>query len=260
MFFVMLSEKRRIQIKDIIKNKERVSTEKLQEMFKVSRMTIWRDLSILEEKGEIIRVYGGAIINDRGDPHEKEFKIRTNWSSKEKEIIAQYAVENYINDNNIICLDGGTTVIRMIPYITQNGITLITNGLNTLFLASKYSSKIKVISSGGVLRHPSFNFVGPDAQKSVEDYHIDTAFISGTGFTIEQGIMDPHPLEMEIKKKMCKKANKIIALIDSSKFNKTSLSTFLPVDQIDVLITDDKAPKDMIKKIRSKNVKVDVIL
>ncbi|MHA1488118.1 MAG: hypothetical protein ACTSRI_00270 [Promethearchaeota archaeon] len=144
----------------------------------------------------------GAIINDRGDPNKKEFKIRTNWSSKEKEIIAQYAVKNYINDNNMIYLD---------------------------------------------------------AQKSVEGYHIVTAFILGTSFTIGQGIMDPHPLEMEIKKKMCKKANKIIVLIDSSKFNKTSLSTFLSVDQIDVLITDDKSPKDMIKKIRSKNVNVDII-
>lgn len=255
----MIAEKRREKIIELVNQQGSASIEELLELFDVSRMTIWRDLKELEIKGQIIRAHGGALKIDQGNDKEEEFDRRRKENLNEKRLIAKYAAKNYVKDSDIIFLDGGSTVLEMIPHLKQENLTLLSNGLNTLFLASKFLSHMNVIGCGGILRKTSFTFVGHEAEQFFNHYKVDTAFISGTGVTLEDGIMDPHPIEMEIKKIMCKNAKTVIALIDSSKFDKRSLSTCLEIDEIDYLITDEKAPKKIIEAIKSKNVDVTVL-
>ncbi|MHA1726693.1 MAG: DeoR/GlpR family DNA-binding transcription regulator [Promethearchaeota archaeon] len=255
----MIGTERRIKISELVKGKGSISIEELMNRFNVSRMTIWRDLKILEKEGLLKKVYGGAIRPDRMGPEEKIFEIKRKKNLEEKRSIAEHATNNYVKEEYILFLDGGTTTLELIPYLTKKNITILTNGLNTLLVASKYLPDLNVIGTGGVLRKPSLTFVGPETERFLEQYRADIAFISGTGLTIEDGLTDPHPLEMEAKKVMCKNAKKIIVLLDSSKFYKRSLSTLIGIDEIDVLITDNKAPPEFIEELQKRNVKVDVV-
>ena len=255
----MIAEKRKSKIIELVNQHGSVSIEELLELFDVSRMTIWRDLKDLEIKGQIVRAHGGALKVSESNDKETEFELRRKVNLKEKQLIAKYVANNYVNNSDIIFLDGGSTVLEMIPHLKQNNLTLLCNGLYTLLLASKFLPHLNVIGCGGVLRKTSFTFVGHEAEEFFSRYNVDTAFISGTGITLEDGIMDPHPLEMEVKKIMCKNAKKIVALIDSSKFDKRSLSTCVMIDEVDYLITDKKAPKKYVDAIRSKNVDVIVL-
>ena len=256
---IMIAEKRRAQIIELVNLHGSVSIEELLELFKVSRMTIWRDLKELEIKGVIMRVHGGALKVDELDEKEEEFSLRRKEHLNEKRKIARFAAKNFVNDSDIIFLDGGSTVLEMIPHLKQSNLTILSNGLNTLLYASKFLPHLNVIGCGGILRKPSFTFVGHEAEEFFGRYKVNTAFISGTGVTIEDGIMDPHPLEMEVKKIMCKNAKTVVALIDSSKFEKRSLSTCVKIDEIDSLITDKKASKKIIDAVKSKNVDVTVL-
>jgi len=255
----MIAEKRRSKIIELVKQQGSASIEELLELFDVSRMTIWRDLKELEIKGQIIRAHGGALKVGALNDKEEEFDLRRKDHFKQKQLIAKFAAKNYVKNTDIIFLDGGSTVLEMIPHLKQDNLTLLSNGLYTLLLGSKFLPHLNVIGSGGVLRKTSFTFIGHEAEEFFRGYNVDTAFISGTGITLEDGIMDPHPLEMEIKKIMCKNAKVIVALIDSSKFDKRSLSTCVAIDEIDYLITDEKAPKNIIEAIKSKNVDVTVL-
>ena len=196
---IMIAEKRRAQIIELVNLHGSVSIEELLELFKVSRMTIWRDLKELEIKGVIMRVHGGALKVDELDEKEEEFSLRRKEHLNEKRKIARFAAKNFVNDSDIIFLDGGSTVLEMIPHLKQSNLTILSNGLNTLLYASKFLPHLNVIGCGGILRKPSFTFVGHEAEEFFGRYKVNTAFISGTGVTIEDGIMDPHPLEMEVK-------------------------------------------------------------
>ncbi|TXT64476.1 MAG: putative transcriptional regulator [Promethearchaeota archaeon] len=255
----MLSKERRMKIHELIVTKGSITTEELENLFNVSRMTIWRDLKILEEQGIISRVHGGAMKIQKGDPNEREFLRRRETASEEKRAISQYAAQNFIEPSDVIFLDGGTTVIEMIPHLTDQNLTLLTNGLNTLVLASQYMPELNVIGCGGLLRIPSYNFVGPGAEESFRQYKVNTAFISGTGFTLENGVMDPHPLEMQIKRIACNNANKIVVLMDSKKYNKNSLSTCVTIEEIDVLITASNAPSEFINSVKKRGVDVRIV-
>lgn len=255
----MLAEKRRSKIFEIVNNQSSVTIEELLETFEVSRMTLWRDLQYLEKKGLIRRVHGGAMKIDKLNEKEEEFQKRRQNNYKQKHEIAKFAANYYINDSDIIFLDGGSTVIEIIPYLKKKGITLLTNGLYTLFSASKFISHINVIGTGGVLRKSSYTFVGAKAEEFFKDYKVNTAFISGTGFTIEDGVMDPDPLEMQVKKIMCNNAEKIVVLMDSSKFKKRSLLGLITIDQIDVLITDNRVSQDFLEVLKSKKLDVKIV-
>lgn len=255
----MIARERRYKISEMVKERGSVSIEELLSQFKVSKMTIWRDLKILEEKGHLTKVHGGAIRPDRMGPEENVFEIKRKKYSVEKRLIAEFAANKFVKEDNIVFLDGGTTVLELIAFLTRKNITILTNGLNTLITASKYLPDLNIIACGGILRKPSLTFVGPEAERFLELYKADIAFISGTGLTIEEGLTDPHPLEMEAKKIMCKNSKNIIVLLDSSKFNKLSLSTLIGINQISTLITDDKAPSEFIEKLEKKGVKVEIV-
>jgi len=62
-----------------------------------------------------------------------------------------------------------------------------------------------------------------------------------------------------MKKIAFNNAKKTICLIDSSKFNKRSLSTLLEITQIDILITDDQAPTDFIKLLEQQDVIINIV-
>ena len=58
---MVVPEKRRLEIKEIIKKDESVSVADLSKSFKVSELTIRRDLKKLEDTGFLEKVHGGAI-------------------------------------------------------------------------------------------------------------------------------------------------------------------------------------------------------
>ncbi|MBD3197425.1 MAG: DeoR family transcriptional regulator [Candidatus Lokiarchaeota archaeon] len=256
----MLARERRNRIANLVKSQGSVTIEELTNMFDVSRITIWKDLKLLEEKGFLARVHGGAMRLDKLNPEEKDFTIRRESSSLEKQLIAKYAAENYVKDNEFIFLDGGTTVLEMIPHLINfSNLTILTNGLFTLNTASSYIPDLNVICFGGILRKPSFTFVGPDTEDFITKYNVDTAFVSAFGITLDKGLTDPNSLDMKIKRIMCENARKVIVLIDSEKFGNHSLTTFYEIEEIENFITDSNAPSDFIEILREKDININIV-
>lgn len=246
----MFASERQTQILSIINSKGSIKTKDLEKKFNVSKMSILRDLRTLEEKGLIERVHGGAIKKEVEGPQEPSFKEKSSKAWQEKEAIAKYAAENYVKDEDIVSLGAGTTILRMMPHLKQKNLTILTNGLQNMVYGSKNLQGINIIGSGGSIRQPALIFVGPIAENFFSQYKVNTTFLSGTGLTIEEGIMDPHPLDVQVKRAMCKGAKRKIFLIDSSKINNRSLASTIKLNEIDILITDKKTPANIITQLK----------
>ena len=89
-------------------------------------------------------------------------------------------------------------------------------------------------------------------------FHVDVAFVSANGFSAKEGLTDFNIYEVELKRRMLENCNHIIAMIDSSKFDRVSSSSFLAAADIDVLLTDDKLPAEMVERCRKHGVNVRV--
>lgn len=63
-------EKRLLQIVDILKKENKISTSRLAELLHVSEMTVRRDLDLLQKDHIVERKYGGAILERSLDAYE----------------------------------------------------------------------------------------------------------------------------------------------------------------------------------------------
>lgn len=249
-----LVEQRRQEILNLIYSDNTVSSEALTKHFQVSQMTIWRDLKVLEERGMIRRVHGGAMLLNQTD--EPIFTRKQTVNRHAKDRIASYAARHFITDNQIIIMEAGTTIMAMCKHLNYHNLTVITNGLGTLTELSPYVPNIQVLCCGGMLRDVGLTFVGPQAEQFFKTVRANTLFLSATGLTISNGLCDPNLLEIQIKQAMAQSVDRIVLLMDSSKFGTHSLQSVMPIAQVDALITETSPPDDYASWLSREGVNV----
>ena len=220
----------------------------------VSEATVRRDLQSLEEQHLVRRVHGGAEPIRRGAAGELLFNEKTSLHAAEKELIAQKALD-YIQDNDAIFLDGGSTVLALARKLQQRkNLTVVTNSI--MAASELMETSHRLILLGGEFRARSRTLVGPLTSRILESLAIHTAFLGTMGFTEESGISTSDPNEAYTKELVMKRAARVILLADSSKLGAPSLASSGGVSDIDLIITDDKVSTDLIGRLAKKHIEV----
>lgn len=254
------AELRRDQIVNLIEERTSVTAEELCKAFGVSLMTIWRDLAALEEDGRVRRVRGGAARVERRTDAEPLYDSKRVLNLALKERIARYAAEHFVRNGDILFMEAGTTVAAMVKYLAAyQHLTVIGNGLGTMNELARLTPALNVYCCGGMLRPVAYTFVGPQAEEYFRHLHATSCFLSATGITPGEGITDVNPLEIQVKRAMAASAGRVIFLMDSTKFGIRSLQRVVPLEEVDVLITDDAAPTADVQALREMGVDVHVV-
>ncbi|MBN9393387.1 MAG: DeoR/GlpR transcriptional regulator [Chloroflexi bacterium] len=252
----MLPEERRQKILENLEDAKVVSIQDLSDKLNVSEMTIRRDLGILEEEQLLKRTRGGALIT-QSFSKEPQFEIKLSKQGSVKETLAHYAATKLVNNDEVIILEGGTTVSNMAKFLTPyRNLTIITNGLHTLNALQDLLPYNTLICPGGILREKAQTFVGPITERYFQEFHAMKLFLSATGYTRESGFTDPNMLETQLKHKMIQSAAQKIVLFDSSKFGIRSLSPAFSLSDINILITDEGIPQEFLTEFEANSIKV----
>lgn len=255
----MLPAQRRERILREIQAQGATSIAELSRRYGVSEMTIRRDLQALEDAGQVKRTHGGALRQSEA-AIEPRYAAKQELRAAQKAAIAQYAASELVEDGDIVILEGGTTVTAMARYLAdKRGLTIVTNGLYTANELRRLMPEATVICCGGVLRDGSFTFVGPAAERFFREMHARTMFLSATGLTLAAGCTDPSMSETQVKTAMIAAAGRLVVLLDSSKLGVTSLVTVAAVEAIDLLVTDEAAPDEVVQSLRARGVEVRTI-
>ncbi len=249
--------KRHQDILERLQEEKYVEVSDLCKSLNVSAVTIRKDLKILEEKGLLFRTHGGAsldnpYINDR--PVNEKEKI----SVSEKNEIAE-AAALLILENDSIMIASGTTVQALARCIRPKGkLTVITSSLNVTLELIKFK-EVEVLQLGGYVRHSSSSVVGNYAAYILDNISCSKLFLSVDGIDLEYGLSTTHLEEAQLNKRMLTAAQKIILLVDSSKFGKKSFAKICDLEQIDEIITDKGISLSLIEKLEEKGITVTVI-
>jgi DeoR family transcriptional regulator of aga operon len=255
----MLAEERRRAILQLVKKQGSAAVEDLVKQFNVSAVTLRADLGHLAKAGALVRSYGGATAHDEnGDDYPLTVKNTRNQAEKTR--IAAAAV-GLIKSRQTVILDSGSTsaaLARAIRHANFDALTVITHALNIAqeFLAS---SKISVIMIGGIMRHVSGSFVGPQAEQLLRALHADHLFLGIDGLDSDLNLSTPDLLEAQLNKLMMQISNETTVIADSSKLGRRSLSVIGKLTAARRLITDAHASEEMIEKIRNGGIEVIVV-
>jgi DeoR family transcriptional regulator of aga operon len=253
----MLIDERRHHILELIQEQGRVLVGELSKELRVSQITIRKDLDHLEAKGLVQRSHGGALRIQSSalvDPALQEKQQRNFY---EKQRISAAAVK-MVKEGQCIILDSGTTTTAIAAGLKQfKQLTIITNAIN--IAADLAGTDLEVILVGGSLRKNSLSLVGPLAEDNLEEMHADILFLGVDGFDLEVGVTTPNFLESRVNRAMVKAAKLVIAVCDSSKLNRRSLSRIVPLSAIHHLITDRKLPNEAAEALRGQNISVTLV-
>jgi len=250
----MTSKQRLDIIKEMIVNEKKVTVSKLSEKFDVTEETIRRDLDKLEAKDIAVRTYGGAVLNNEKLNEDIPFYRRASINLESKQNIALKALD-FIKKDTTLLTDSSSTVMEVLKLIkNRTDITIITNSVEALHELNQ--SDLNILSTGGIFRKNSLSLLGLVAKNTIKNYHVDIALISCKGIDKSNGIMDSNDEEVEIKKQMIKQANKVILLVDHTKFDKISLVKLFDFNNIGYIITDEEPRIEWMDFLQSYNIKV----
>lgn len=234
-----------------------VKSVDLEKEFNVTAMTIWRDIKLLEEQGQLRRVRGGAMRLDRQG--ESAFIEKADRARVAKERITTRVAQAHLQPGDILILDGGTTVAALADRELPPNLTILTNSLPIADRMMQHASRPTVYLSGGLLRPESGTLVGREALTFFSRRHASKLLMSATGFDADAGVTDPNPQEIEVKQAMAASAQEIILLADSSKFGVVSLMQSLPLRRLDKLITDADSRHPIFGMMEQHSVLVDLV-
>ena len=135
----------------------------------------------------------------------------------------------------------------------NKNITAFTNSLRTAIVLAERN--FKVFLPGGQLRRDELSLSGSMTELNMESFNIDKAFIGAAGID-KDGITDFIESEAYLRKKIIKNARKVIVVADHTKFSVRAMCNICTSAEIDVLITDEKAPKKILRELENQGVKI----
>lgn len=201
----------------------------------VSNESVRKDLALLEKRGLLRRVHGGAIL-----PHElrsePEINARTSFAA-EKQAIAVAALD-FVPVNGSILLDAGSTTARLAALLpADSALFVCTNSLPIASALTEFPA-VTVQSLGGTVRRQSRAGVGPLTVHALDAINVDVAFLGANAVSVGRGLSTPDEQEGMTKKAMFGAARRRILLADHSKFGRESLHRYADLADVDLLITD----------------------
>ncbi|HET8638569.1 MAG TPA: transcriptional repressor AgaR [Acidobacteriaceae bacterium] len=253
----MMAEERRQKILSLLQTEGRVLVSNLSKVFNVSQITIRKDLDSLHSRGLVQRSHGGALPPTSSALFDPSLQEKQQLHAEEKQRIAEAAVK-MVQEGSCVMLDSGTTTAAIAQALKKfSALTVITNSIN--IAAELASTNLEVILTGGTLRKNSFSLVGPVAEDVLAEMHADVLFLGVDGFDPEIGLTTPNLLESRVNRAMISSATKIVAVCDSTKFYRRSLSRIVPVSALHHVITDHGVPQATVDALKKQNIGVTLV-
>ena len=236
----MIPEERRDRILSLLREEGVCSIKSLVSEFGVSRITIQRDLTMLEENGLLAKVHGGARVSKlESGVFETRFSIRYKQNYRKKLEIARKALA-YARPQGCLFIDSSTTAhVFGMEVFRQNihDIVIVTNAPSLLAEAAAYPDT-KIISTGGELLHSFSMYAGEWVLEFLDSINIDSAFISAAGVSEDLKITTGHRELSSILVKVIQKSAEVNLLMDSTKLFRQGMITVAGLGDCTRIITD----------------------
>jgi len=230
-----------------------ISVSDLAAELQLSEVTIRSDLKELEEKGWLQRTRGGAA-----PAFHRDILERQRLHIEEKQAIARAAAE-LVEDGDVIMIEAGTTTALIARYLMgKRDVHIVTNS-TLVFSYARMNPALQITMTGGEFRRPTESLVGPIALETINRLNVRLAFVGTDGFSLHRG-MTTHLVEGgEIVKAMKAHAKQTILVADSSKYGKVGFVSVLPLEEVDLIITDHNLSPQAEGELKEASVSVRLI-
>lgn len=239
-----------------------VTYRELESRLDASPATIRRDLSRLEQAGRLLRVHGGAKLTRRRDDGSSDHLAGTPFAKSITENLAAKkaigkAAAALCDPGEGIMVDGGTTTLQMCPHLAGLGLQVLTNSLHIVNKLLPQPDTRVLLPSGTVFREQNI-VLAPAGEDSMPRFHAPKLFM-GAAAIGAQGVMQQDIILVAAERRLIDRAEQVILLADSSKFNSSSGAIVCSLDEVDIIVTDDGIPPEMGERFTKTGIRLIVV-
>ena len=222
-----------------VEEKPVVTVQELVEITEASEATIRRDIAALHVAGKVRRLRGGVealappqFVGIAGRP----FKVAETLHVERKRAIARAAVALCANGDSII-VNGGTTTFQMVHFLAGSRLQVLTNSFPIAEHLVRHSRNVVMVPGGAVYREQGL-ILSPFDNDVTQNFFAHRMFMGAQGVG-RLGVMERDPLLIQAERKLLDRAEKLVVLVDSSKFAQRSSLILCGLDRVDTIVTDD---------------------
>jgi DeoR/GlpR family transcriptional regulator of sugar metabolism len=249
----MFPEERLNNIRRIVRKSGRMTFAELQKQIDVSPATLRRDLTELEESGDIIRVHGG-ILDPAHLRSEVSFDERLVKNRPAKTAIAKVASQ-LIPSGTTVFVDAGSTCLEAgKALLGRKDVRIITHSV--ALLAAATGGEAPILCLGGELRRVSSALVAGAALGALAYLRADIAFIGASGLDPAHGCSTTEMSEAEMKRAIIARSTRTILLADAGKWSRPSTVRFAEWKDLQDWIVDKTPPREETKFLRDCGIKI----
>jgi DeoR family transcriptional regulator, glycerol-3-phosphate regulon repressor len=249
--------RRHAEIRRLLHDHMSASVAELSQWLSVSAETIRRDLRLMAERGEVLKMHGAAAL-----PHavgEAPFERRMRENAHGKRAIARRAAEA-IEDGDSIILDTGTTTSYLARELLQKRrLTVVTNSCDIARTLSTVNGNTVHIA-GGELQGDNGAAFGNSTIAFVRRFNVRHAIITAGALDVATGVNDYNLAEAEFAATVLSRGERAVVITDHSKFGKSALVNVCGFDALDCLVTDAPPPADLAQALAAAGVAVEIAL
>lgn len=250
-----LSAARHRRIVELLGETTELHVNDLSKKLDVSPETIRRDLRILEEKGALRRVHGGAVLYQ--EIGVQPYQERMASLSPQKELIADQIIRLDIHhEGQTVFMGGGSTMLALAKRMGARGpATFVTNTIDVAVTLKGHGIH-SVILTGGHLQDGHELLTGTYVLETVARFKFDLAFTSANAIDADLGLLDRLESESLLHRLIGRHSKKYVVAADHSKFETSAPFASVPFSEIDVLVTDRRPPSNFEAGLRSAAVQL----
>ena len=250
---LLTTYERRQSLLELLRRQPGLRVPEIAQKLDVSEGTVRNDLNALREDGHLTRVHGGAVLTGVNPYPNRAFELRHEEQAREKNCIGAEAAR-LVQDGDSLWLDSSSTICYFALHLKDRSrLRIVTNGIEVARLLVQNLSNT-VILIGGVVNPDGSSVTGPLSESFITELHVQKAFVSSSGFSVERGLTEVRLEEAQLKRKAVDSAQQVFALIDSSKFGREDLTIFARPLQVTRLFTDSGITEEWKMRLQWANI------
>ena len=183
---------------------------------------------------------------------EELFDHKDHVSKREKSLNGRYAA-SLVAENETVFVNAGSTTLEVIRHLRGKRVRIVTN--NAACLGLDIAPEQELILLGGDYRAPSKSLVGDLTIAGLHSIFSSVTVLGINGVSIKKGCTTAVHPETAVNKAMIENSTgKVIIVADHTKMNCVSSFLTCPLDRIDMIVTDWRAPPAFCEEIEASGL------
>lgn len=229
--------KRIDEIRQLLFERKKVLVSDLSQYYKVSTVSIRKDLAELEQEGTATRIYGGAMLAQNAQ--EPLTTPSSFFEDPQRAALANRACEE-ICDGDSIFLGSGRTCCLLAKLLKQfKNLSIVTNNITALDDLLQSGARVYLIGGEVTSTDGHTLFSSPEnPQTFMDNVFVTKAFTSISGIDLRAGLTVNSIISTYIYRNIPAIAREWYLMADFNKFDQISIYPVAGLEQLHCLITN----------------------